>query len=65
MNYDIIVAGFGTAGAVAAIAAARRGAKVLVLEKGTYPGGLQTGGFITGYYVQEPTGLTAELEREA
>lgn len=64
MTYDIIVAGFGTAGAIAAIAGARKGVKVLVLEKGTYPGGLQTGGFITGYYVQEPTGLAAELERK-
>jgi hypothetical protein len=64
MTYDIIVAGFGTAGAIAAIAAARKGVKVLVLEKGTYPGGLQTGGFINGYYVQEPSGLAAEIERK-
>lgn len=65
MNYDVIVAGFGTAGAMAAIAAARQGATVLVLERTSYPGGLQTGGFITGYYVQEPVGLAAELEAKA
>lgn len=61
MKYQVIIAGFGTAGAVAAIAAARRGAKVLVLERNTCPGGMQAGGFIYGYYLQQPMGLTAEI----
>ena len=64
-KFDVLVAGFGTAGAMAAVAAARRGASVLVLEKSTYPGGTHTGGFIPGFYRQEPVGLLAELDRRA
>lgn len=37
--YDVIVAGSGAIGLVAALAAARSGARVLVLEKGPYLGG--------------------------
>ena len=61
MKYQVIIAGFGTAGAIASIAAARRGTKVLVLERNTCPGGMQAGGFIYGYYLQQPMGLTAEI----
>ena len=64
-TFDILIAGFGTAGAMAAIAAARRGASVLVLEKSTYPGGTHTGGFIPSFYRQKPVGLSAELDRRA
>ncbi|KUI25900.1 pyridine nucleotide-disulfide oxidoreductase [Mycobacterium sp. IS-1496] len=38
MNYDVIIVGFGAAGAAAAIEAADRGARVLVLDRG-YGGG--------------------------
>ena len=48
-EYDVIVAGLGTAGAIAAIAAARKGLKVLGVEKTSYMGGTGTGGFIFGY----------------
>ena len=61
MKYDVIVVGFGTAGAVAAIAAARLGAKVLVLERTTYPGGTMTGGGVPGFYGRHPYGLTKKL----
>ncbi len=61
MMYDVIVVGFGTAGAVAAIAAARLGAKVLVLERTTYPGGTMTGGGVPGFYGRHPYGLTKKL----
>src|SRR5262245_53416608 len=37
--YDVIVAGGGTAGVVAAIAARRNGARVLLLERGGFLGG--------------------------
>jgi hypothetical protein len=38
-TYDVVVAGAGTAGITAAIAAARNGAKVLLLERGGFLGG--------------------------
>lgn len=40
MNYDVIVLGYGYAGAVAAIAAADAGARVLLVEKAKAPGGI-------------------------
>ena len=39
MNHDIIIIGGGISGAVAAIAAARRGADVLIIEKNACLGG--------------------------
>jgi succinate dehydrogenase/fumarate reductase flavoprotein subunit len=39
-TYDVIVAGFGFAGAASAIAAADAGARVLLLEKAEKPGGI-------------------------
>lgn len=38
-NFDVVVAGGGTAGAVAAIASARMGAKTALIEAKGYPGG--------------------------
>jgi succinate dehydrogenase/fumarate reductase flavoprotein subunit len=38
--FDVVVAGFGFAGAVSAVNAAKAGAKTLLLEKSTQPGGL-------------------------
>ena len=62
-KYDVIVAGFGTAGSIAAIAAARAGASVLALERTHYAGGTHTGGFVTFHYLQKPHGLMAEIDR--
>ena len=42
--YDVIVCGGGTAGCIAALAAARNGASVLLLESGYYLGGMLTQG---------------------
>jgi succinate dehydrogenase/fumarate reductase flavoprotein subunit len=39
-SYDVVIVGYGFAGAVAAIEAAKTGAKVLVLEKAPDPGGI-------------------------
>ncbi|MBI5834929.1 MAG: FAD-dependent oxidoreductase [Armatimonadetes bacterium] len=47
---DVVVAGGGTGGAVAALAAARLGASVLVYEAGQFCGGIGTGGGIHVYY---------------
>ncbi len=47
--WDVIVVGGGTAGAPAAIAAARNGAKVLVVEKNGYLGGASTSALVSPY----------------
>jgi len=41
---DVVVAGAGTAGVVAALAAARQGAKTVLIERKGYPGGTVTEG---------------------
>ncbi|MDF2922223.1 MAG: hypothetical protein K0R57_1137 [Paenibacillaceae bacterium] len=61
-SYDVIVAGLGTAGAIAAIAAARRGLKVLGIEKMNGMGGTGTAGAVNGYYFGSPGGFFEELD---
>jgi len=39
-SYDVVVVGYGYAGAMAAIAAHDAGAKVAILEKALFPGGI-------------------------
>lgn len=46
---DVLVAGGGVAGIAAALAAARGGAKVILLEKAFMLGGLATAGLVTIY----------------
>lgn len=48
-EYDVIVCGGGISGLTAAVSAARRGASVLLLEKGVLLGGLATAGLISWY----------------
>ena len=66
---DILVAGGGTAGCAAAIAAARQGHKVLLLEEGNCLGGVSTAGGVNELYASlEGLGdifdrLIAELRR--
>jgi hypothetical protein len=43
---DVLVAGGGTAGFAAAIAAARQGVRTMLIERYGYPGGMFTGGFV-------------------
>jgi len=49
MRYDVVVAGGGPAGTVAAIAAARAGAKTLLVERGNCLGGTATAGLIVQF----------------
>ncbi len=51
IEFDVVVSGGGTAGAVAAIASAREGAKTAVVEHSTCLGGIGTGGGIHHYYL--------------
>lgn len=48
-SYDVIVCGGGIAGISAALSAVRKGAKVLLLEKMYFLGGLATAGLVTIY----------------
>ena len=62
-HYDCIVVGFGTAGSMAAIHAAEFGASVLVLERGTTPGGTHTAGGVGSYYDKAPCGTLSEADQ--
>ena len=48
-EYDVIVCGAGTAGCAAALAAARGGAKTLLLEASPFLGGRMTEGMAMPY----------------
>lgn len=65
-NYDVIVAGGGTAGISAALSAARTGARVLLIEKNSFVGGTAASGlpfidFFTKNGVQIVAGIAEEL----
>ncbi len=60
-GYDVLVAGGGTGGAPAAIAAARTGARTLCLESAHGLGGVGTLGLICSYWFGNKVGFTAEL----
>jgi len=61
-RYDVVVVGGGTAGAPAAIAAGRSGAKTLVVEYLHGLGGVGTLGLISKYYHGNRVGFTAEVD---
>ena len=60
-RYDVVVVGGGTAGAPAGIAAARQGAKTLVIEYQHGLGGVGTLGMIGGFWYGNRVGFTAEV----
>ncbi len=57
------VAGAGTGGAIAAIAAARQGASVVCFDLMSFPGGIGSGGGIHVYYYGAPGGLQNEIDQ--
>lgn len=61
----VVVAGAGTAGALAGLAATRAGADTLVFDVADYPGGVGTGGGINGYFHGAPGGLFEAVDRRA
>ena len=61
-TYDVVVVGGGTGGAPAGIAAARQGAKTLVVEYLHGLGGIGTLGLISKYYHGYRKGFTEEID---
>ncbi len=61
-SYDVIVVGLGTAGAIAAIAAARQGCRVLGIESLHCMGGTHTAGAIQNYYFGSKGGLFEQID---
>lgn len=59
---DVVVAGVGTGGAPAAIAAGRAGMRVVALEFGSKVGGLTTDGLIGSYWYGNIVGFTSEID---
>ncbi len=62
---EIVVAGGGPAGAMAAIAAGRQGAEVILIEAQPFLGGIETGGTINWYYYGVDGGIQDEMERRS
>jgi flavin-dependent dehydrogenase len=62
-HYDVVVVGGGTGGAPAGIAAARQGARTLVVEYLYGLGGIGTMGLIGKYYYGNRVGFTKELDQ--
>ena len=61
-EYDVVIVGGGTGGAPAAIGAARKGAKTLLIEYQDHLGGVGTLGLISTYYHGYRKGYTAEVD---
>ena len=62
-HYDVVVVGGGTSGTPAAIAAAREGAKVLIVEYLHVLGGVGTDGMVLGYFDGNHCGFTERFKK--
>jgi len=65
MSVDVVVVGGGPAGLVAALAAKRAGADILLIERYGYLGGLLTGGFVTKPQAPVVGGIPEEVFERA
>lgn len=65
LSCDILVIGLGTAGALAACAAAKKGAKVIGADESRIPGGCGTSACVWDYYFGTYGGLHQEINAEA
>ncbi len=61
-EFDVVIAGGGTAGAPAGIAAGRAGAEAVILEFQPGLGGIGTEGRISSYYHGNRCGFTTEMD---
>ncbi len=59
---ELLIAGGGTTGGPAAVGAARKGVKTIVVEKLYELGGVQTVGMICGYYYGHVRGFTSVID---
>jgi ribulose 1,5-bisphosphate synthetase/thiazole synthase len=62
---DVFIAGAGTSGALAALAAQREDVKVLLSDTATFAGGVGSGGQINGYFHGQQGGLFEEFDNQA
>lgn len=62
-KFDVIIAGGGTAGVSAAIAAARQGMRVLLLDMNHQLGGTGTVGGVSTYWFGLRSGITREIDQ--
>lgn len=62
---DVLVAGVGTAGALAVISAAAQGAETLGVDRLPGIGGMGTMGYVSGYYYGLDGGLHVGIDEEA
>ncbi len=59
---DVVVAGLGTGGVMAAVAAGREGVRVAAFDRADLMGGVGVGAGISSYYYGYPGGLQAEVD---
>ena len=64
-EYDLIVAGLGTAGAIAAVCASREGLRVFGLEQLGCMGGAGTAGVVLKHYIGFVGGAYTQIDRDA
>ncbi len=64
LTYDVCVVGLGTAGAMAALAAAEAGATVFGIDFGQAPGGIAVCGGVQSYYFGAPGGRWEQIHTE-